>query len=146
MVASGSTPTGVSFLDGLGGKPPPSWKADTETGFATIVVEARELFYHDLPEEEGNYWVSKIQKQSLEALARGGEHAYAGWMDVPVWYLATTEDKAFPVEAQRYFVQVAKVSGADVTLREIESSHSAMLSKPRETADFILEAVASFEG
>lgn len=35
----------------------------------------------------------------------GGEHAYAGWLDVPNWYLSTTEDKAFPVQAQRMVVQ-----------------------------------------
>ncbi|OCL10649.1 alpha/beta-hydrolase [Glonium stellatum] len=146
MLASGFIPTGVSFLDGFGGKPPPSWKADVQSGFATIAVDPRDLFYHDLPTEEGNYWVSKLEKQSLKALAEGGEHAYAGWMDVPVWYLATTEDKALPIQAQRMFVQIAKDAGADVTLREVESSHSPMLSKPKETADFILEAVTSFVG
>ena len=144
MLASGFAQTGVSFLDGMGGKPPPSWEADQQSGFATIVVEPRELFYHDLPTEEGNYWVKKLGKQSLKALAEGGEHAYAGWMDVPVWYLATTEDKALPVEAQRTFVQIARDAGADVTLREAESSHSPMLSKPKETVNFILEAVAYF--
>ncbi len=109
-----------------------------------IIVEPRQLFYHDLPEEEGNYWVARLEKQSLKALMEGGENAYAGWMDVPVWYLATTEDKALPIQAQRMFVQNAKDAGADVTIREIESSHSPMLSRPKETADFILEAVASF--
>jgi pimeloyl-ACP methyl ester carboxylesterase len=74
----------------------------------------------------------------------GGEHSYSDWMDVPVWYLATTEDKALPVQAQRMFVQSAKDAGADVTLREVASSHSPMLSKPKETVDFILEAVAYF--
>jgi hypothetical protein len=39
---------------------------------------------------------------------------------------------------------VAKDAGADVTLREITSSHSPMLSKPKETADFILDAVKVF--
>jgi hypothetical protein len=104
------------------------------------------LFYHDLPVEEGNYWVGKLQKHSSKALAEGEEHAYAGWKDVPVWYLATIEDKGLPFEAQRYFVQAAKDGGADVTLREVASSHSPMLSKPKETVDFILEAVAYFLG
>src|ERR1022692_3632099 len=35
--------------------------------------------------------------------------------DLPVWYLATTEDKALPFEAQKYFVQTAKDAGGDVT-------------------------------
>lgn len=144
MMASGFIPTGISFIDNLGGKPPPSWKADPENDFAIITVDPRELFYHDLPIEEGNYWVGKLEKQALKAMMEGGEDAYAGWLDVPVWYLATTEDKALPVQAQRAFVQGANGAGAEVTLREVESSHSPMLSKPKETVDFIAEAVASF--
>lgn len=136
MLASGFVHTGVSFIDRLGGTPPPSWKADSQSGFAAIAVEPRQLFYHDLPTEEGNYWVGKLQKHT--------KSFDGGWTDVPVWYLATTEDQAFPVQTQRAFVQSAKDAGADVTLREVESSHSAMLNKPEETADFMIEAVASF--
>lgn len=146
MLASGFVATGVSFIDGLGGTPPPSWKTDPESGFAIIVAEPRQLFYHDLPKEEGDYWVGKLEKQAQKAMMEGGEDAYAGWMDVPVWYLATTEDQALPVQAQRMFVQSAKDAGANVTLREIDSSHSPMLSRPKETVDFILEAAASFAG
>jgi hypothetical protein len=49
MIATGFTVTGVSFLDGAGGKPPQSWKLDPESGFAIIVAEPREMFYYDLP-------------------------------------------------------------------------------------------------
>jgi pimeloyl-ACP methyl ester carboxylesterase len=147
-MASGFGPSGVSFIDGLGGSPPPSWKVDEESGFAVLVAEPRELFYHDLPVEEGEYWVGKLTKQASRPLMHkeGGEHAYAGWMDIPAWYLATSQDKAFPFEAQKYFVQVAKDAGGDITMREVESSHSPMLSKPEETAKFIEEAVAAFVG
>ena len=69
----------------------------------------------------------------------GGEYAYSYRKDVPVSFLATAEDRAFPVQVQRMFVQGAKDAGADVTLREIEGSHSPMLSRPEETVDFILE-------
>jgi pimeloyl-ACP methyl ester carboxylesterase len=143
MMASGFGQAGMSFLDGLGGKPPPSWELDP-SGFAIITAPPRELFYHDLPEEEGNYWVSKLTNQSLKAFTDDGEYSYSGWMDVPVWFLATTDDKALPIQAQKMFAQGAKDAGADITVRDIESSHSPMLSKPKETADFILEAVASF--
>ena len=97
MLASDFVQTGVSFIDGLDGTPPPSWKADTQNGFAVIVAKPRSLFYHDSPIEEGEYWVGRLEKRSLKALMEGGEHAYAGWVDVPVWYLATTEDKALPI-------------------------------------------------
>ncbi|PNY29236.1 Uncharacterized protein TCAP_00849 [Tolypocladium capitatum] len=144
MVATGFTVTGVSFIDGLGGKPPPTWAADEEAGCAAIVVDARDMFYHDLPAQEGTQWVGNLRKQALKPLMEGGEHAYSGWKDVPVWFLATAEDRALPVQAQRAFVQGAKDAGAHVVLREIASSHSPMLSRPKETAEFILQAAASF--
>jgi len=146
VVASGFVVPAKSFLDATGGKPPPTWILNYETGFAQYVADAREMFYHDLPEEEGKEWVSKLTDQSLKTLTEGGEHAYAGWQDVPSWYIATVQDKSLPIEAQRYFVQVAKDAGADVTLKEVESSHSPMLSRPQETADIIVEAVKAFEG
>ncbi|KAG9239196.1 Alpha/beta hydrolase fold-1 [Amylocarpus encephaloides] len=146
MMATGFTATGVSFLEGLGGTPPPFWKIDLESGFAVLTVDPRPLFYHDLAEEEGNFWVSKLEKQSLKSLLEGGEYAYAGWKDVPVWYLATVDDQGLPIAIQRMFVQMAKDAGADVTLREVESSHSPMLSKPKETVEYLLEAVAAMVG
>lgn len=145
MIATGFCKTGLCFLDGFGGSPPPIWKVDPGE-FVTLTVPARDLFYHDLPEEEGNYWVNKLTKQASNSLTSGGEYCYSGWKDIPVWYLATTEDQALPIQAQTYFVQLAKESGADVTLKEIASSHSPMLSKPKETADFVVQAVTAFTG
>jgi pimeloyl-ACP methyl ester carboxylesterase len=149
-MASAFGPTGTSFTEGMDGKLPQSWKLDEESGFAVIVAEAqpRELFYHDLPEEEGNYWVGRIEPQSLKSFMdpEGGKYYYAGWMDVPVWYLGTAEDKALPFEVQKMLVGMAKDAGGDFTVREVQSSHSPMLSKPKEVADFLLEAVAAFVG
>lgn len=110
------------------------------------MAEPRDGLYHDLPEEEGNLWVSRLQKQSLKALTEGAEFTYSGWKDVPCWYLGTTADRALPFEAQKYFLQMAKDAGGDITSREIDSSHSPMLSKPVETADFIMEAAKAFVG
>lgn len=146
MMASGFTATGVSFLGGFGDKPPPIWKLDEETGFVVLLIDPRELFYHDLPVDEGNYWVGKLKQQSIISLTEGGEHAYSGWMDVPVWYLATTEDKALPFEAQKMFIGMVQGAGGNITMREIAASHSPMLSKPKESAEFIVEAVTAFVG
>jgi len=154
MIATGFILTGMAFLDGSAGKPPPFWEI-TSDGFAKLLgdeEDLRDLFYHDLPVEEGKEWVSKLTQQSVKALAEGREHTYAGWMDVPVWFLATTADHAFaktmpsmsPLDIQTFFVKTAKDAGADVTMREIDASHSPMLSKPKETAEVILEAVAAF--
>ncbi|KAI5463581.1 Alpha/beta hydrolase fold-1 [Mariannaea sp. PMI_226] len=144
MIATGFMVRGITFLDGAGGKPPPFWKEDTETGFAPLLVDTRELFYHDLPEDEGKLWVSKLRNHSMKAFTTGADITYDGWKEVPVWYLVTKDDKALPAEVQKMFVKDAQAAGGDVTQREIDTSHSPMLSKPEETADIIVEAVKAF--
>ena len=72
-------------------------KRNDDTGFAELVASPRILFYHDLPVDEGNYWVSELTPHSMKSLSEGGEFAYAGWQDVPSWFIGTLEDKAFPV-------------------------------------------------
>lgn len=146
MVATGFTATGTSFLSGLGGKPPPQWRADAETGLATIAADARDMMYHDLGADEGARWVGRLATQTLRSLAEGGEHAYAGWRDVPCWYLATTQDRALAPAAQRLFVEAARGAGARVTVREVASGHSPMLSRPGETVEFVVEAAVDFVG
>lgn len=138
-IATGFPVTGVAFLEG-GIEPPPILKIENE--LAVLTVDPRELFYNDLSEEEGAVWVGRLRQQSTRAFY-GGEHAYAGWKDVPTWYLITTNDNTFPTEVQRRFGTQAQAEG-NVTVREIASSHSPMLSRPREVADFIKEAVSSF--
>ena len=52
LIASGFTLTGLSFMDPFFGIPPPSWRVNRSTGFAELAISPRELFYHDLQEEE----------------------------------------------------------------------------------------------
>lgn len=146
LIASGFTLTGLSFMDPFFGIPPPAWRVNKETGFAELVTSPRELFYHDLPEEEANYWVSQLTTQSLKALFEGGEHAYAGWQDVPVYYIGTIEDRALPVVVQRMTVGMARGMGGMVEHRELQTSHSPFLSMPDETVAIIVEAVENFAG
>ena len=143
-LATGMIPSGVTFLGASGGVVPPQWKVNEER-LAEIVVDPVDFFYHDLPEEEARLRVSKLRKQTFTAVSEGGEHVYAGWLDVPVWLLTCIEDQALPFEMQEAGVQFAREAGADITARRIQSSHSPMLSRPQETADFLLEAAADFE-
>jgi pimeloyl-ACP methyl ester carboxylesterase len=142
VMASGFAQPGMAFLDASNGVPPPSWRIDP-SGFAEIQVPARELFYHDLPVTEGDEWVAKLRKQSMKAFTEGRDITYAGWKDVPIWTLITTEDKALPAEVQRMLVGMVE-NIADITVKEIDSSHSPMLSRPKEVAEFILEATKAF--
>lgn len=146
LIASGFTLTGLSFMDPFFGRPPPSWRVNKETGYAELVTPPRELFYHDLPAEEAEYWASQLTPQSLKALFEGGEFSYAGWIDVPAWYIGTVEDRGLPVMMQRMGVGMAREMGATVEHRELQTSHSPFLSQPEETAALILEAVEAFTG
>lgn len=145
LMGTGFTQASLSFIDGLGGKPPPFWRVNAQSGFAELVGDTTALFYHDLPEEEGKLWTGRLLPQSLKSLFEGREHVYMGWRDVPVWYLVTLKDRGLPVEAARWMANDAKEKGADVTVREITSGHCPMLSMPRQTAEFLVEAARALE-
>ncbi|CAI7649348.1 unnamed protein product [Penicillium glandicola] len=146
LIASGFTLTGLSFMDPFFGHPPPSWRVNNETGYAELVASPRELFYHDVPADEAEFWVSQLTTQSLKALFEGGEYTYAGWKDVPVWYIGTVEDRGLPVMVQRMQVGMAREMGGRVEHRELHTSHSPFLSQPELTVKIMLEAVGAFVG
>ncbi|KAG4421247.1 hypothetical protein IFR04_005658 [Cadophora malorum] len=148
LIATGFCVTGTDFLTSGGGSPPPFWKVSS-TGFAEFTLDdegIRELFYHDLPVEEGQECVGDVTKQSLKALSEGGEDVYAGWRDVECWFLGTKEDKGLPFEVQGMLVGMAREQGGNVVMREVQSGHAPMLSKPEETVEFLLEAAKAFVG
>jgi len=144
LLASGFTATGVSFLAATNGIPPPFITLNHTTGYAELTTDPKALFYNDLPELDAQNWKSNLTEMSLEALTEGGEHAYAGWKDVPVWFLVPLDDAALPAEVQRGFVRSAVEQGGDVTMREVRAGHAAMLSRPGEVAEFVGEAVEAF--
>jgi pimeloyl-ACP methyl ester carboxylesterase len=144
LIASGFTLTGMTFMDPFFNQPPPAWRVNTSTGYADLIVPPGEMFYHDLPADEAEYWVSQLTTQSLGALFEGREVAYAGWRDVPAWYIGTVEDRGLPVVLQRVGVGIARGMGGRVVHREMQTSHSPFLSRPEETVGIVLEAVAAF--
>lgn len=146
LIASGFTITGLAFMDPLFGHPPPFWRVNKGTGFAELIADELELFYHDLPQEEGEYWVGQLTTQSLKALFEGGEHSYAGWKDVPTWYIGTTEDRGLPVVIQRLQVGAARGQGGVIHHMELPASHSPFLSMPDEVKSIILHAVEEVGG
>lgn len=141
LIASGFTITGLSFMDPFFGIPPPFFRVNQDTGYAELVANPRDFFYHDVEDEEAEYWVGELTTQSLKALFEGGEHAYGGWQDVPTFYIGTVEDKGLPVVAQRIQVAAARAQGAAVHHVEMQSSHSPFLSMPEDVAKVLLDAV-----
>ncbi|KAJ6151090.1 alpha/beta-hydrolase [Penicillium chermesinum] len=137
---------GCPFMDPFFGHPPPSWRVNKETGYADLVTPPKELFYHDVPDDEVEHWISELTTQSLKALFEGGEHTYEGWKEVPVWYIGTVEDRGLPVAAQRMGVGLARELGARVEHRELQTSHSPFLSQPEATVGIMLDALEDFTG
>jgi pimeloyl-ACP methyl ester carboxylesterase len=145
LIASGFTQTGVGFLEATGGVPPPFFTLNATTGFADLTANATELFYHDLPLLEAQHWESQLTNLSLKALAEGGEHAYAGWKELPVWFLVPTGDRALPADVQRGFVKSAREQGGMVEVREVEGAgHAVILSRAEEVVGLLEEAVDAF--
>lgn len=146
LIASGFTITGLSFMAPLFNIPPPSWRVDKASGYAVLVTDPRDLFYHDLDPKDAEYWTTQLTTQSLKALFEGGEYAYAGWQDVPVWYIGTVEDRGLPVIVQRVQVGMARGQGATVYHTELRTGHSPFLSMPGEVVRILLDAVYAVSG
>jgi pimeloyl-ACP methyl ester carboxylesterase len=102
-------------------------------------------FYNDLPADEAALWVSRLLKQSFPALITN-ETAYAGWLDVPMWYLVCEKDTTFEGPFQERMARRAEELGSNVTMRHCDAGHSPFLSKVDETIDFLVEAAEALNG
>ena len=60
------------------------------------------------------------------------------WKSLPSWYMVATKDEAIPPDAERMFAKRMKA-----TVVEVSSSHVAMTSHPKETAELIEKAAAA---
>jgi pimeloyl-ACP methyl ester carboxylesterase len=67
----------------------------------------------------------------------GAKPTIAAWHAKPSWYIVAANDRTIAPDAER---AMAKHMGADVT--ELASSHVAMLARPKEVADVIIDAAA----
>src|SRR5246127_5520398 len=67
--------------------------------------------------------------------ALGGSSSVAAWKNKPSWYLVATADRAIQPTLQRAMAKTIEAKTVEVT-----SSHVAMLARPEETANLILEA------
>ena len=140
MMSAVMVPSGRSLNDARGGAYAPYVTDDPVTGWIHLNCDPIPLFYQDLPPEEAGYWVSRLTKQSRYT-ALSEEGIYAGYLDVPVWYLLCTVDQTVPFDIQQGIVKAAKAAGAQVTTRSLECGHSPMLVYPDETVEFIQEAL-----
>lgn len=108
-----------------------------------LLREPAGFFYNDLPPEEVEKLIPKLVNYSAGAPA-SSDGIYAGWLDVPVWYLFCTLDEVITLKGQEIIVQICRDDGADITTRVLEAGHSPAISKTNEVVQFIEDAIAAF--
>jgi pimeloyl-ACP methyl ester carboxylesterase len=139
-VAAFAPPKGES-VNGLGkGQPAPPWsgsiKADSG-GYLSLT-----------PEGIGKFFAQDLPSKEIAILAATQGPTFGGAFDdkvtetaysvKPSWYVVAKQDRMIPPDLE---MAMAKAANAKITA--VESSHVAMLSKPKEVADVILAAAAS---
>jgi pimeloyl-ACP methyl ester carboxylesterase len=95
----------------------------------------REVFAADLPAATTALMAASQRPGTLSSL--GAPSGVPAWRTIPSWYMVAKQDRAIPPQAER--VMAARAKARTV---EINSSHVAMISHPREVTALILAAVA----
>lgn len=104
-------------------------------GFLSLTPDAvLEFLTHDLPAAEG--LVLAAAQRPIRVSALLDRVTEAAWHTRPCWYAVTDEDRIFSPALQR---EIARKINARV--RTLRTGHVPFLSKPKETADVILDAV-----
>jgi pimeloyl-ACP methyl ester carboxylesterase len=91
----------------------------------------RETFCADLPADIAA--VMAVSQRPLSAAALSEECTAAGWKLIPTSYLVSAQDQTINPDAERF---MAERTGGRV--ETIDASHVAFISRPVETAAFIL--------
>lgn len=106
-------------------------------GYLTLTREGvGKAFAGDLSAAEQDV-VYAVQQPAFQKVF-GDPGVNAAWKTKPSWYVVAAEDQTINPELER---RMAKRSGAKTTV--LKSSHVAMLSKPNEVLEVILEAAKS---
>ena len=134
---------GESTADAQNGHPPspciPRLSIDSR-GFLYLAPDAvLELLAHDLPATES--LVLAAAQQPIRAGTLLDRVTEAAWRTRPSWYVVTEDDPMMSPALQR---EIAGRINASVFI--LRAGHVPFLSKPKETADVILAAVAFVRG
>ncbi|KAI0390744.1 Alpha/beta hydrolase fold-1 [Xylariaceae sp. FL0594] len=129
---------GFSLLSTLGGKYSdwqiPSQLPSTVPSSIGVVLE-QAPFYSDLPPDEAEEWVAKLQFQSKRSVEEPVEYT-ANDANIPMTYLLCESDKAVPIQAQETMVAAIP----SMKIRRCTAGHSPFLSQPDMVVDVIIEA------
>jgi pimeloyl-ACP methyl ester carboxylesterase len=116
---------------------PPTKLSDflkTTNGVITVSKEGvAEVFAGDLTKKEQNLIYAAQQPASPKVF--DGVGSEAAWKTKPSWYIVASEDKTINPDLEKWMAKRAK---AKTTI--LKASHVAMVSKPKEVLEIILEA------
>lgn len=106
-------------------------------GFVTVdPAKFRSVFAADLP--VGDAAVAAATQKPIAASAFGGKVPAAAWKTIPSWYVVSKQDHALSPDLERFY---AKRMNAHTS--EVDGSHVAFISRPKEIAKIIEEAATS---
>jgi len=105
-------------------------------GFLTLTeTGVKSNFAQDLSEEEQD--LLYVAQAPTAGAALGASIRQPAWKTKPSWYLVATADRAIQPELQRTMARRIKA-----TTVEVAASHVAMLARPEETANLVLDAAS----
>ncbi|KAI1455922.1 alpha/beta-hydrolase [Annulohypoxylon moriforme] len=139
VVPEGATPMGAMGLDP---NDFPEWiDYDKSAGLVGFKKEhAKTMVFHDLPEEQGETLASMLPKQPYACFSTPArwdpfnDPSFQGTFG----YIFTEADRIIPLEAQRKYVETARI---DKTYLFKDSSHSPHIERPDELVDVVLDLV-----
>jgi pimeloyl-ACP methyl ester carboxylesterase len=94
-----------------------------------------EDFAQDLSEEEKTTMIAT--QAATQSAILGTTIGQAAWHDKPSWFIVASNDRAISPKQEE---DTAKRMGAKILT--LPTSHVAMLAKPKEVADFMIEAAS----
>ncbi len=116
---------------------PSSYDAPGAAGGPDLFIDTktfRETFCADVPADLAA--VLAVSQRPVAAATLNETCSAAGWRTIPSWFLVSGQDNTINPEAERF---MAARMGA--TTETIDASHLAFVSRPVETAAFILSAL-----
>lgn len=93
----------------------------------------REVFAGDVDRTQVR--VMAAAQKPINSHIFGESLVAAAWRDIPSWYLVSQQDNTINPDLQRFYAQ-----RMGATTSEIDASHVAFISRPREVARFITKA------
>ena len=114
-------------------------RGDGTTDLYIVEDRFHDLFCADVPAQQAARMAVTQRPATQEGLLEpSGERSL--WKEAPSWFLVGTDDRIIPPALQHYMAQRAE---AHQTIEIPGASHAAAVSHPNETAQLILEVVAS---